>query len=182
MVRREPCDDALACEVYDGERVRYVLRDVQESPVARDRQSGGKTCAVLLRLLLSQEELINECGATVAPTVTEDRVLVAARDVERLAVGREGQAEESRWLRERLHNVSRRALYDLDALLAPAAQRDDKVAPIRRELHRERHVAHIERAPGSIQPGSRREASLCALRAISPCILCGEHAGGEPQH
>jgi hypothetical protein len=144
MVGLESLYDAPRSDIDDGERISDVLGDVEQPPVAREGEPGREARAVLLRILLG--ECDPACGrqSPVAPVVAEDGVLVAAGDVERPTVGREGEAEEGRGLRDRLDDSAGRKLNDLDALLAPPAQGDDHVATVGRGKHRERHVPHVE--------------------------------------
>ncbi len=71
---------------------------------------------------LRQFDLVLERSATVFPRVEKDQVDIAARDAKAMAVRRESSTVECAILDERLCDLPRLQIDDLNALLAPAAK------------------------------------------------------------
>jgi hypothetical protein len=125
MIGRKPLRDLAGRGVHHCESITDVLGDVNEFSVGRECEARRIACArAVCRFCLRQLELVHERCRTVFPRIDKEHVRVAPRDPEASAVGREGGAIESSILEQRLRDLPRLQIDDLDALLAPAAQHD----------------------------------------------------------
>lgn len=147
--------------------VADVFRQVNEFPVGRDCDTRGIAGAGTVgSLRLRQFEFAGECRSAIFPGVNEKQIGVAARDVERMAVGRERDAIKCGILLQRLRDLPRLQVHDLDALLAPAAEHHHGFVAAGRNDEVERHAAELNGIAGRIKTnagGKRRgkDRSLC---------------------
>src|SRR5271157_1619533 len=74
-----------------------------------------------------------------------------------MAVGREGGAVECAILEQRLRDLPRLQIDDLNALLAPAAEHDHSSVLVRREYEIDRQAAEVNRFAGGIESHAGRE-------------------------
>ena len=74
-----------------------------------------------------------------------------------MAVGREGGAVECAILRQRLRDLPRLQIDDLNALLAPAAEHDHGSVLFRREYEIDRQAAEVNRFAGRIESHTGRQ-------------------------
>src|ERR1043166_2819362 len=131
--------------VYDSKAIANVLCHVNKLAVRRDckarRIAGAHTVS---SLCCGQFEFIRECGCAILPLINEERIGVAARDVQRAVVRREGSAVERAILWRCLRDLPRLQVNDLDALLAPAAEHDNGFVQAVRDHGVKRHAAKID--------------------------------------
>ena len=130
MIGRKPLRDLTGRGVYHREPIADVFGDINEFSVGRERQSRRIACArAVRRFCLRQFELVLQRRGAVFPCIDEEHVGVAAGDAEAMAVGREGGAVECAILKQRLRDLPRLQIDDLNALLAPAAEHDHGSVP-----------------------------------------------------
>ncbi len=155
VVGRQAIDHFPLGQVEHGQVVADVLDDVEILAVARHRHTGRIARAALVLFLLADDELALEGRGAVLPAVAVDRVVVAAGDVERFAVGRERRAIERRILRERLRDLPRGDVDDLDPLLAEAAENHDELLPARCREQRQRQATQLHGLADRVESDAR---------------------------
>ena len=144
--------------VHHRQPIADVLGDIKEFSVGRERQSRRIACArAILRFCLRQFELVLDRRRPVFPGVDEKQVGVAAGDAEAMAVGREGGPVERAILEQRLRDLPRLQIDDLNALLAPAAEHDHGSVRFRREYEIDRQAAEVDRFAGGIESHTSRQ-------------------------
>src|SRR3984893_13548944 len=146
MICTNPSRDIAGRGVPHCEPIADILDDIKEFSVGRERQSRRIACArAVRRSCLRQFELVLEGGRAVFPCVDEEYVSVTTGDAEVMAVGREGGAVERTILEQRLRDLPRLQIDDLNALLAPAAEHDHGSVLFRGEYEVDREAAEVSR-------------------------------------
>src|SRR5579863_4034399 len=123
MVGRKTLDDPAADCVYNRKMVSRVFSNINELTICRYRQAGWVARTGSVRSpRLCQFEFMEECRCAVLPSISEHRVSVTARDVERFTIGRKCRTIECAILQQGLRDSPRPEVDDLDALLTPTTQ------------------------------------------------------------
>ena len=168
MIGGKPLRDLARRGVHHREPIADILGDINEFSVGRERQSRRIACArAVLRLCLCQFELVLERGRAVFPRIDEEHVGVAAGDAEVMAVGREGGAVECAILEQRLRDLPRLQIDDLNALLAPAAEHNHGSVLFRREYEIDRQAAEVDRIADGIESHTGRQRRSEERRPLS---------------
>src|SRR5208337_753799 len=158
MIGRKPLRDLAGRGVHHRKPIADVLGDIKEFSVWRERQSRRIACACAVRrFCLRQFEPVLEGGGAVFPCIDKDYVGVAAGDAEAMAVGREGGAVECAILEQRLRDLPRLQVNDLNALLTPAAEYHHSSVLFRREYKIDRQTAEVNRFAGRIESHTGRQ-------------------------
>src|SRR5581483_812502 len=138
--------------IYDCKSIRNVLRHINELAVRCDCDARRIARACIIgRLRLSECEFLRYRRAAIFPGVNEERIGVAAGDIECVALRREGRAVKCAVLQQRLRDLARLEVDDLNTLFAPAPQYHHSLVAARAGYDVKRHAAKLNHGTDRIQ-------------------------------